>query len=340
MTVKELFQSLNFKDIAKALKKRYSTYGDSLLPITVYKENYIILLHTEFSGEGGTITFKEDGDSDVYMIEGDSYDNIVGMKVILPENGAVSEVEAAAQILWSAAPFGSVTSGQWHSFFEDLVSPSKGEEYALKAKRVDILLDLPYCRNKKIKRELKQQMNSQEEDLCLSIEADRWLRSHSEKRKKVRHNRSKRKRAYRLKKRYEELCRLSEVHKWLNRIKGRLGLLPQNIEQIILASESIDNMSYQTHTFGETSRIAYLEDLLTNPLYREDSEPFEKLNSKFICILYSSKNFPCTKEEIDLISQILGSRFKDKEWYLFLCTDVTLEEELELEIISFSQRND
>ena len=340
MTVKELFQSLKFKDIAEALKEQYGHYGNSLRPITESKENYIIILHTEFSGEGGTITFKEDGDSDVYMIEGDSYDNIVGMEVILPENGAISAVEAAAQILWSAAPFGSVTTSQWQSFFEDLVNPSKGEEYALKAKRVDILLDLPYCRDKKIKRELKQQMNSPGEDLCLSVEADRWLMFESEKRKNVRHNRSKRKRAYRLKKRYEELCRLSEVHKWLNRIKGRLGLLPQNIKQIILASDSIDKISYQTHTYGDTSRIYYLEDLLTNPLYREDSEPFEKLNSKFICILYSSKSSACTKEEIDLISQILGSRFKDKEWYLFLCTDITLEEELEMEIISFSQRND
>ena len=337
MTVKELFKSLKFNDIVKALKAKYGHYENALRPITEYKENYIIILHTEFSGEGGTITFKEDGDSDVYMIEGDSYDNIVGMDVILPENGAISAVEAAAQIIWSSAPFGRVTSGQWQSFFEDLVNPSRGEEYVLKAKRVDILLDLPYCRDKKIKRELKQQMNSPEEDLCLSVEADRWLMFESEKRKNVRHNRSKRKRAYRLEKRYEELCRLSEVHKWLNRIKGRLGLLPQNIEQIILVSESIDKISYQTHTYSETSRIAYLEDLLTNPLYREDSEPFEKLNSKFICILYSSKNFPCTKEEIDLISKILGSRFKDKEWYLFLCTDVTLEEDLELEIISLMQ---
>ena len=340
MTVKELFKSLEFKDIAKALKEKYGHYENALRPLTEYKEDYIIILHTEFSGEGGSITFKEDGDSDVYMIEGDSYDNIVGMEVILPENGAISAVEAAAQIIWSAAPFGRVTSGQWHSFFEDMVSPSKGEEYALKAKRVDILLDLPYCRDKKIKRELKQQMNSLEEDLCLSVEADRWLMFHLEKRKKVRHNRSKRKRAYRLEKRYEDLCRLSEVHKWLNRIKGRLGLLPQNIEQIILASGSIDQISYQTHTYGETSRIAYLEDLLTNPLYREDSETFEKLNSKFICILYSSKSSPCTQEEINMIAKILGSRFKDKEWYLFLCTDITLEEELELEIISFLQRND
>ena len=72
MTVKELFQSLNFKDIAEALKKKYGHYENALRPLTEYKENYIIILHTESSGVGGTITFKEDGDSDVYMIEGDT----------------------------------------------------------------------------------------------------------------------------------------------------------------------------------------------------------------------------------------------------------------------------
>ena len=337
MTVKELFQSLKFKDIVKGLKEQYGHCGDSLRPITEYKENYDIILNTEFSGEDGIITFKEDGDSDVYMIEGDSYDNIVGMEVILPENGAISEVDAAAQIIWSAAPFGRVTSGQWHSFFENLVSQSKGEEYALKAKRVDILLDLPYCRDKNVRRELKQQMNSPEEDLCLSIEASRFLIFDKSKREKIRHNRSKRKRAYRLKKRYEELCRLSEAHKWLNRIKGTIGSLPQNLEQIILDSESIDKISFQTHTYGKTNRTAYLEDLLTNPLYREPREPFGKSNTVFICILYSSKSLPSTKEEIDLIAKILGLRFKDKEWYLFLYTDITLEENLELEIISLTQ---
>ena len=51
MTVKELFQSLKFKDIAEALKKKYGHYGASLLPITEYKENYTIILHTEFSGK-------------------------------------------------------------------------------------------------------------------------------------------------------------------------------------------------------------------------------------------------------------------------------------------------
>ena len=62
------------------------------------KENYDITLNTVFSGEGGTITYHPDGDSDTYMCEGDRYFNIVGMEVVLPDNGTVTAAEAAAEI--------------------------------------------------------------------------------------------------------------------------------------------------------------------------------------------------------------------------------------------------
>ena len=61
MNVKELFQSLELKDIIEPMKKKYPT---ALLPISEYKEDYAIILNTEFSGEGGTITFRPDGKSD------------------------------------------------------------------------------------------------------------------------------------------------------------------------------------------------------------------------------------------------------------------------------------
>ena len=45
MTVKELFQSLDFEDIIEPMKKKYI---DALLPISEYKENYSIILNTVF----------------------------------------------------------------------------------------------------------------------------------------------------------------------------------------------------------------------------------------------------------------------------------------------------
>ena len=110
MTVKELFQSLELKDIIEPMKKKHP---DALLPISRYKEDYDIILNTVFSGEGGTITFHPDGNSDAYMCEGDRYFNIVGMEVVLPDNGAITAAEAAAEILWCSAPFGRYGEIDW-----------------------------------------------------------------------------------------------------------------------------------------------------------------------------------------------------------------------------------
>ena len=113
MTVKEIFQSLDFKEIIKPLVLKYT---NALKPISEYKENYDIILNTDFSGEGGRITFHPNGDSDVYMIEGDRYFNIVGMEVVLPDNGVVTKEEAAAEILWCSAPFGRFDEIDWGEF--------------------------------------------------------------------------------------------------------------------------------------------------------------------------------------------------------------------------------
>lgn len=110
MTVKELFQSLELNDIIEPMKKKYP---DALLPISRYKEDYDIILNTVFSGEGGTITFHPDGNSDAYMCEGDRYFNIVGMELVLPDNGALTAAEAAAEILRCSAPFGRYGEIDW-----------------------------------------------------------------------------------------------------------------------------------------------------------------------------------------------------------------------------------
>lgn len=333
MTVKELFKSLRFEDIAKALKDKYP--DSALLPMSEYKENYDIIINTEFSGEGGTITYQEDGDSDVYLIEGDYYNNIVGMEVILPDNNSIPKYVVTAEIIWSAAPFGRVTSSQWENFFEDMVNPPKANEYALKAKRIDILMDLLYCRNKVARRELKRELKSTSEDFCISSEA--WLALENNKKNKRKLNRRKRKRKYILQKGYEEMVRLREVHDCLDRVKIMVNPLPIEVEKDILLSKSIEKINYQTQTYGQCNRMSYLEDLLTNPLYKDSKEPFSKTDSIFICILFSSSNHSCSMDERVSIEKILSSRFKDKRWYLFQSEDNTLYVDIELEIITLQQ---
>ena len=101
---------MDFKDIIEPMKKKYPT---ALLPISRYKEDYDIILNTVFSGKGGTITFRPDGNSDAYMCEGGRYFNIVGMEVVLPDKGTVTAAEAAAEILWCSAPFGRYDVIDW-----------------------------------------------------------------------------------------------------------------------------------------------------------------------------------------------------------------------------------
>lgn len=205
MTVKELFQSLEFDAIAEALRRK--PYNSNLLPMSEYKDNYDMICSLDYSVKDGTITFKADGDSDVYMIEGSSFKNIIGKEVILSDYTKTTKINAAADIIWSASPFGRWTDEDWRLLEEELLNPPPANEYKLRAKQIKLLIYLPYCRDKSIRRELKREIKSPCEDPGLSLKAWRWL-SDADRRRKIKHNRSRRKRAYRLRNRYEELLKL------------------------------------------------------------------------------------------------------------------------------------
>lgn len=329
MTVKELFQSLDFKDIIVPLKKKYS---DALLPLSRYKEDYDIIRNTVFSGEGGTIIFRTDSDSDVYMIEGDRYFNIVGMEVVIPENGAVTKAEAAAEILWRSAPFGRYDTVDWGDLFEE----HEADKYVLQAKRLDIKIALLYCRDKKIRDELIRQMQSTSEDLCLSGDASDWFLFGKGRFWGNRQNRSKRKRKYRMEKRCDELHRLSELHKELSLLEAQIGPVPERLRQMVMSSSSIEKVCYESRTYGKSDRIGYIEDLLLNPLY--DSEKFLNSDRKqeCICVLYISPEHQCTVIEQNRIKDIIGTYFNATQWHLFIdqCNDIGSEVELNITCIT------
>lgn len=328
MTVKELFQSLDFNDIIEPLVAKYP---NALKPLSEYKENYDIILNTAFSGEGGTITFHPNGDSDAYMVEGDRYFNIVGMEVVLPEGGAVTKAEAAAEILWCAAPFGRYPIIDW-SFFEEEVSDC----YALQAKRLDLKIAIPYCRDKKILQVLKREMRSSYEDLCLSADANDWFVFGKGKLWGKKQNRSKRKRMYRIRKRCDELLKLSELHKQLNLLEAKIGPVSEHLRQLILSSSSIESQSYKSQTFGKSDRIEYLGYLLLNPLY--DSQKFLNPDKKqeCICVLYTPPENHCTEAQYNRINEILSSYFGSTPWQFFTrdCNGIGKEIEWDITYIT------
>ena len=328
MTVKELFQSLDFKDIIEPLVLKYP---NALEPISEYKENYDIILNTEFSGEGGTITFHPNGDSDAYMIEGDRYFNIVGMEVVFADSGEVSKAEAAAEILWCAAPFARYPVVDWSVFEEDVA-----ESCALQAKRLDIKMALPYCRNKAILQELKREMQSTSDDLCLSAEADSWFIFGEGKLWGKKQNRSKRKRLYRMKERSAELYRLSEIHKELDLLEAKIGYVSENIRQLALSSSYIKKAYYESQTGGKSDRIDYIADLLLNPLYNSKKYLSPDKNQECICVLYTTPENPCTEAEQDRVIEIISKYFGNTPWQLYtkLCNGIGNETQLDITYIT------
>ena len=319
---------MDLKDIIEPMKKKYP---DALLSISRYKEDYDIILNTVFSGEGGTITFHPDGNSDAYMVEGDRYFNIVGMEVVLPDNGAVTAAEAAAEILWCSAPFGRYGEIDW-ALFEG----HEADKYALQAKRLDIKIALPYCRDKKIRRELKQQMISTSENLCLSAEADDWFVSGERKLWGKRQNRSKRKRKYRMKKRRDELFRQSELHKEIDLLEATIGPVSERLKQLLLSSSSIETIYYESQTYGKIDRIDYIADLLLNPLYNSKKYLNPTKKQECICVLYTTPEHPCTTAEHNRIIEILGKYFGSMPWQLFTrqCNGLNQDAELDITYIT------
>ena len=126
MTVQELFQSLEFADIWAALNKK--PYKNSLLTEERYKDYYRTLCTLESSKRVGSITFNADGHSDVYMIEGSSFNNIVGMEVFLSDDEESTKISAAADIIWSSGPFGDWTDNDWDALWDYILSLDDSDE--------------------------------------------------------------------------------------------------------------------------------------------------------------------------------------------------------------------
>lgn len=329
MNVKELIQSLDFRAIAEALSKKNV---DSLRPLSEYKENYDIICNTQFSGKAGSISFKADGNSDVYMIEGARFADIIGMDVVLPDSSAATKAEAAAEILWYSAPFGRTTSAEWEALFEELVNPPEADYYALQAKRTEIMIALPYCRDRSIRRELKQELKSPYEDICLSAKASGWFVSGKWNRRNRKLNRTKRKREHRLMKRYAELMRLKEAHNSLDILNTMIGTVPLQIKNLILTSSSVETTCYQSHTYGKSDRVAYIADLLLNPLYGNVNKSDSEDNAEYIGVLFSSPQNPCTIDERNRLESVLADRFNSAGLHLFFSQDNSLADDIELEV--------
>ena len=160
MTVQELFNSLTFDEVVSALRNTHRN-DKSIQYLAGYKEAFDTLSNIEFIGEGGNVTFdvteREHWFDEHNLpllarnVEGDLWENIVGKRVIKPEDNPFTDSELAGAILWGATFYGFNRHNRWTPF-EEIYS-----KYGEKAWELERKQYLPYIRNKKTKHSLKKE---------------------------------------------------------------------------------------------------------------------------------------------------------------------------------------
>lgn len=339
MTVQELFKSLGFKAISDALLHTHNRHELTVHDLAGYKMAYDRLCNMEFNGEGGEVTFtvtpREEWDDFHSLplladnVEGDVFENIVGKTIIRPTNNPFTDAELAGAILWGATFYG-FTPKQREELFEEELSPTIPSPIAMQIKRLNLKKDLMYCRNRKIRDELKKEMKSTSPDYTFSSEAMIWQLGQPSKRKL---NRSKRKREYRIDKRIEELWQLHKIQLLLDLLRNDIGVVPDGISNLIKSATSIKITSYESCPYTNLDRVDYLDDLLLNPDYRVIEEGFVEESTESICVVLTSTQHQCSAEEQKRLKDIIAKYSGKTKWQLLTGHDNSLECQLRIKII-------
>lgn len=303
MTVKELFLSVGFDNVLKALRNTHRN-DRSIEGVVAYKEAFDIICLTEFEGEGGEVTFDVTSPREAWYephnlpmlannVEGDYWENTVGKSVIKPEDNPFTDAELAGAILWGMTFYGFTRHARWSPREERFTS------FGEKAERLERRLYLPYIRDKHEKRKLK---SKERMPFGIAFSMETWNRIHHGEKHQ---NRAKRKRYYRLKKRIAELKRLDKRQHLIETICEKCGYYDRELERRIIAAGSIHETWRDSHVSDMSTRTTYIEDLLTNyfPGFIDICEGGKEL----LIAAYTSETTPLTDEEEGYLRNMIRS---------------------------------
>lgn len=303
MTVKELFLSVGFDNVLKALRNTHRNCR-SIEDVVAYKEAFDIICLTEFEGNGGEVTFDITSPREAWYephnlpllannVEGDYWKNTVGKTIVKPDDNPFTDAELAGAILWGMTFYGFNRHAEWSPREELFTSFGERAEY------LERRLYQPYIRDKREKRKLKCK---EEMPFGIAFTDKVWKQIHHGK---THQNRAKRKRYYRLKKRIAELKRLDKRQHLIDTIHEKCAFYDPQLESRIVKAGSINETWRDSHVAYLANRTNYLEDLLTNyfPTFRDICEGGEEL----LVVAYTSETSPLTDEEERQLKNIVRS---------------------------------
>lgn len=299
MTVKELFTSVTFEEIAVALHRTHQS-DKSIREMASYKEAFDEICHTEFKGNGGEVTFditepQEMTDDSLPMlannVEEDYWENTVGKTVIFPENNPFTNAELAGAILWGMTFYGFSKLKRWKP------GETPFGKYGEMAQRLWRKLYLPYLRDKKEIAKLKHLANASADHIAFSLET--WEKiDHSQKHQ----NRSKRKRFYRIENRIDNLERMANRDYLLSKLSEMTCGKAETLRPSIMSAKKMKVDIRESRTYGEIARVDYLAELITlyNGQFWEDCEGFDNM----IVVATTSPQDIVTDYENQILSQL------------------------------------
>lgn len=293
MTVKELFSTVGFDAIVKALQNTHRN-DRSIRCLSGYKEAFDIICNTEFEGTGGEVTFDvtpkehwfDPGNLPLlaYNVEGDYWENTVGKTVIRPEDNPFTDAELAGAILWGMTFYGFTKHSAWSPREE------RYTKYGEMAERLERKLYLPYIRDKRVIRELK---GKSEIPYGIAFTQEVWDIIHFGE---THQNRSKRKRFHRLERRIAELKRLDKRQHLIDDLIATTGVSKENIETLIMKAGSVREEWRESHVCGKTSpRVDYVIDLISN--YYPTLDDICQDCHDVIIVVYTDENESMTEKE-------------------------------------------
>lgn len=292
MTVKELFNSLTFDEVAEALRYTHSGERSVAKCTAAYKESFDYFRHLDFKGVGGEVTFDVKPREEWFTpgslpllannVEGDYWENTVGKTVVYPQDNPFSDAQLAGAILWGMTFYGFTPRNLWR-FTEKCNS-----RYGIKANILIQRQYRPYIREKCDLKRLKQgakQASIDREILEVAFTDETWNRIHY-RQQQGHQNRSKRKRFYRISKRIDDLRRIDRRIGLIGEVSADIGEDNIAIYSQIMSASEINGYIIESRAYGAMSRSAYISELATR--YGLFDELDLKVGDRVIVIYTSS----------------------------------------------------
>ncbi|MCL2074112.1 MAG: hypothetical protein FWH18_09330 [Marinilabiliaceae bacterium] len=320
MTLKELLDRCDFKDIAPHFKHFYL---EEATVMHRFKEAFDVLRHLEPELNPDYPSYQDikltryyyaeneniDGDRDYYIrvtCGGDYWVSDLAKEIVIADDLSLTDAEIAAHCLWEITSYGNPYNvDEYEKSTRRLLGETDtSNPYTVAAEKLDNKLRSNY-----LSKQYKEAVAG-----TISVTSEEWLQRRKEmgeKRWRNYHdakylpedieprtcrNRIKRMRDHRMEKRIKKLERMSKVEDAIRRLIANTNSFTREELKYLFDTALITENRYQSRAYDINQRIDYLIELFENYVSRDFSEL-----THFLLMFRTSSEYPLTQEETDIM---------------------------------------